>query len=162
MVSVTLDQVRARSGAHGYPVGVLEGCETALVLFAAGFHGANDGIHIADAGIVATCVDIQSDRLHEMEAAYPSSWEFVVGDVFDYAAAADGRWDVVSVDCPTGLFGRCAETIDVWCSLARRAVILGTGHDTGLEVPEGWTVTGRVHRSDFSPGGVFWAVLELA
>ena len=60
-----------------YPRRVLDGLTTALVLFAAAFHGRQDAIWIAKAGMNGTCVDIDAEKLEEMKVAYPaagSSW----------------------------------------------------------------------------------------
>lgn len=158
MVSVTLAEIR-RSADGTYPKGLLDACDTALVLFAAGFYGRQDGIFIADAGITATCVDIRPQRLRDMAAVYPGSWEFFVDDAYEFAALTERRWDLVSIDCPSGAFVRCAELVGLWCSLARVAVVLGTGKGTVVEPPEGWRVTDVIQRSQFS-GGVYWSVLE--
>lgn len=159
---MTLDDIRVRAIDNSYPVDVLEDCETALVLFAAGFHGAQDGIFIADAGLTATCVDVRPERLNDMAAVYPSSWEFVVADAYVYAAecaAAPYKWDVLSIDCPSDAFDRCATMVDTWCDLARRAVILGSGPTTIVDPPYGWEVTDKRYRSGFR-GGVYWTVIE--
>jgi hypothetical protein len=158
MVPVTLAEIR--STADGiYPVSVLEGCDSALVLFAAGFLGRQDGIFIADAGLDATCVDIRPALLHEMASMYPASWEFFVEDSFEYAATTQRQWDLVSVDCPSGMFQRCADSIETYCHLARRAVVLGTGMTTFPWVPGGWVLSNLLRRSSFA-GGTYWAVLE--
>lgn len=160
---VTLDAVRESSRADLYPRHALLGCEDALVLFAAAFHGAQDAVWIADAGLTATCVDIDQFKLMQMEDAYPDEWSFVCADAFEYTtgAAIDAKrqWDVVSVDCPSNLFDRCAELVPLWCLLARRAVILGTGIHTDVVPPTGWQITERRSRSNFQ-GGVYWTVLE--
>lgn len=161
MVSVTLEEVRVRAATNPYPVELLERCDSALVLFAGGFLGAQDGIFIADAGLTATCVDIRPSLLHDMAAVYPASWEFVVADAFDYARECDERFDLVSIDCPSGSFAQCAEALPLWCSLARVAVVLGTGRHTAVVAPDGWAVTERSWRSRFS-GGVYWTVVEAA
>jgi hypothetical protein len=135
------------------------GLPISFVFCSAAWHGRQDAIWIADVGLTATCVDMDGDRLGEMEGAYPAGWEFVNEDVFEYATRTDGRWDVVTVDCPSNLFGRCAELLPLWCLLARRAVVLGCGTSTPLEVPDGWALTSRWYRSDFL-GGVRWAVIE--
>lgn len=158
MAAVTLDKLREKN-MNVYPVGLLNGCETALLLFAAGFHGAQDGIFIADAGLRATCVDIRPDKLMEMAHAYPRSWEFVVADAYLFASDATGPWDIVSVDCPSDHFHRCAELAPRWCNLAHRAVVLGTGHDTSVTAPKGWRITRIMQRSVFA-GGTYWTVLE--
>jgi hypothetical protein len=159
MGAVTLEQVRAGSSPALYPCVVLEGCETALVLFAAAFYGQQDAIWIAEAGMSATCVDLDAARLAEMSSMYPSDWEYVTGDVFDFAWAAQDRWSVVSIDCPSNLFDKCADWIDTWCRLARKAVILGTGVGTEVDPPPGWTITEVLPRSSFQ-GGVYWTVVE--
>jgi len=155
---LTLAEVRERADGV-YPADLLDGCSTALILFAAGFHGAQDGIFVADKGLDATCVDIRPQRLHEMAAMYPASWEFFVDDVFDFVEETDRTWDVVSVDCPTNLFERCADMVGVWCGLAERAVVLGTGEHTSVTAPAGWRITQVVRRSSFA-GGVYWTVLQ--
>lgn len=157
----TLDAIRAVAEPALYPTHLLAGCDTALIAFCAGFFGRQDGIFIVDAGLNATCIDSDADFLRRMERLYPADWEFVDDDAYEYAAHTDRQWDVVSVDCPTGHFQRCADLVQTWCRAATRAVVLGTGHDTALSPPEGWCVTETLHRSDYR-GGVFWSVLEPA
>lgn len=156
---VTMTKLRGLGTAALYPRHVLEGNESALILFSAAFHGVQDAIWIADAGLTATCVDTDLEKITEMSSAYPDGWEYVVGDAFQYATATKRRWDVVSLDPPTNLFDRCAEYLPVWCLLARHAVILGCGTATKVVAPAGWELTGTLHRSNFR-GGVYWAVLE--
>lgn len=128
-------------------------------MFCAAFHGRQDALWIADAGLDATCVDTDGDKLAEMEAVYPDGWEFVTGDAFNYAAAAKRQWDVVSLDPFSALFQRVADELPLWCSRARRAVLLGTGVGTKVEAPDGWRVTEVLERSGFQ-GGVYWTVLQ--
>lgn len=154
---VTLDKIRAHSDPRVFPHHLLGGKETALVLFAAGFHGAQDAIWVHDAGLTATCVDQDAAKLGEMILAYPEGWEFVCGDAFEYANLTQRKWDVVTIDCPTNLFGRCADAIDLWCSLAWEAVVLGTG-DYDVAPPDGWRVADTIGRSSYR-GGVYWTVL---
>jgi hypothetical protein len=158
---VSLDEVRREAAPAIFPRHVLEGCGTALCLFAAAFKGQQDAVWLEEAGIRATCVDRDLAALYEMRNLYPDDWEFEVMDVFDFATETDRRWDVVTVDCPTNLFDRCAEWLPIWCLLARKAVVLGTGADTdlNLRVPAGWSVTETLRRSPFN-GGVYWTVLQ--
>ena len=155
---MTLEQVRAGGSPALYPRHVLPGCDTALVLFAAAFYGQQDAVWIAEAGLTATCVDLDHNKLEEMRDAYPDDWEFVAGDVFEYVSRTNDRWDVVSIDCPSNLFAHCAAFVPVWCILARKAVVLGTGREP-FTAPPGWQVTERLYRSSFK-GGTYWAVLE--
>lgn len=157
---LTLEQIRYEQGP--YPADVLDGCGTALLLFAGGFRGRNDGIHVCDAGAAAVCVDIDPSGLNEMERLYPTSWRFVCADAFGFAekaAAAGDSWDVVSVDCPTALFAACGAAVNLWCSVARRAAVVGCGADTVVTVPDGWAADDQTFRSDFN-GGCWWQTLR--
>ncbi len=142
-----------------YPDHLLIGCETALIVFAAAFRGLNDASWIADAGLTATCVDNDGDKLSAMADDYPNDWEYVVANAWEWET--DRRWDVVSLDPFTQDMQRCADSLPKWCKLARHAVIVGTGRNTVIDVPDGWTVTGTVWRSTHD-GGVYWTTLEPA
>lgn len=143
-----------------YPVDVLVGCETALIVFAAAFGGLNDAAWIADAGLTATCVDNDPEKLDRMWLEYPDAWEFVCMDAYEFASV-DRQWDIVSLDPFTNDFNRCADNIEAWCRLAKRTVVIGTGRDTILEPPTGWKVTRSLFRTSYE-GGVYWKVLERA
>lgn len=158
---LTLAEIGADIDETLFPRGVLTGRDDALLLFAAGFLGKQDGYFVAKAEMAATCVDIRTDLLEQMAAVYPIDWEFVTADAYEYAERTKRRWDVVSVDCPSNQFDRCAESVGLWCSLARHAVVLGTSGRTDLVAPAGWDVTERRLRS-MNYGGTYWAVLERA
>ena len=143
------------------PVGVLRDCRDALVLFAQAWYGMQDAYYVAAAGLDATCVDIRDHNFEAMRRLYPPSWEFVRADVFEFIEDCERTWDVVTVDCPSGSFQRCADLLPELCSLAIRAVVLGSGTETRVAVPGGWTQTSRALRSSFN-GGVYWTVLERA
>jgi hypothetical protein len=147
--------------ARIYPARVLNGCKTGLCLFAAGFLGHNDAVHFALAGIQTTCVDLDEVRLRQMARLYPSHWEFVVHDAFDFAYAATCQWDVVSIDPWTSDFHTAAEHVDDFCAIARKAVIVGTGRGAKISPPAGWQLSEFTIRSNHK-GGVYWAVLEAA
>lgn len=146
-----------------YPVELLAGASTGLVLFAALWHGRQDAVHMADAGLAATCVDLDERRLNEMAPVYPLGWEFYVDDAYEFTADAAGNstWDVVSLDPFTNDFERCAKLVDLWCSVARQAVILGTGSALEVRAPRGWKIALRRRRSSFA-GGVDWVGLTRA
>jgi hypothetical protein len=156
---VTLDQIREPAAGKLYPRHVLVGCADALVLFAAAFHGKQDAIWMADAGLTATCVDLDGERLEEMRAVYPDGWRFEQADVFSYAVRTPDKFDVVSIDCPTNLFEDCAELLPLWCRIARKAVVLGCALKTPYEIPSGWRQTDLLFRSNFQ-GGTYWRVFE--
>ena len=158
----TLDDIRDLHSGVTYPGHLMEGCETALLLFCAHWHGRQDAYWIADAGLVGTCVDVDGEKLAEMQAIYPAGWHYVEADVFEFPVTNRGQqWDVVSLDPWTNQFNSCALHIDLWCSLARKLVVIGTGHDTKIEPPDGWRITDVRKRSDYN-GGVYWTVLEPA
>lgn len=157
----TLEAIRDDQSGAVYPRDLLADCRDALVLFAAGFLGKQDAFWVAEAGLAATCVDNDAEKIAEMREVYPAGWEFVAGDVFQCAAATGRTWDLVSVDCPSGAFDRCADYVSDWCRLARRFVFLGTGVRTFLAAPDGWTVADKRHRSVYD-GGVYWSILEPA
>lgn len=143
---------------------VFHGCETALCLFTAEWLGQQDVYWLAKAGLVGDCVDLQFDKLVEMQALYPEGWRFHKADVYDFAAEAEeqGRkWDVVTLDPWTGQFEKCADLIGLWTALARRVVVLGHGNYRlpPPAPPEGWAVRDVMKRSDFK-GGVYWYVME--
>jgi hypothetical protein len=155
----TLEELRDEQAGRAFPRALLRRCNTALVLFAAGFYGRQDAFWVADAGLRATCVDNDQAFLGRMQKVYPNTWEFTQADAFFYATYTDRRWDLVTVDCPSNLFDRCASEMETWCRIADTAVVLGTGKDTVVETPPGWRFVGRRHRSDFV-GGVYWTILE--
>ena len=154
-----MEAVRKMAAPNRFPRHILQDAQTGLVLFAAAWYGKQDAIWMAEAGMTATCVDVDIDRLLKMAGAYPQDWEYRNDDVFEFAATSERKWDVVTVDCPTNLFERCAGWAKVWCNLATEAVILGTGPSPSLNLPDGWHVTETLERSTFA-GGVFWTVLE--
>lgn len=160
VVSYTsLEHVAAR--ARPYPTRVLEGCETGLVLFCAAFLGHNDAIHFAEAGIETTCVDLDAERLEEMADLYPSGWIWEHGwDAWEYARSVGAnQWDVVSLDPFTCHMQGCLDDLDLWCSLARKAVVVGTklSMTSSYTTPEGWS--GSLHHR---ANDVYWLALERA
>lgn len=135
------------------------GCETALCLFTAEWLGRQDVYWIAKQGIVGTCVDLNGDKLRQMQELYPDGWEFIEADVYEYAASAHNTWDVVTLDPWTGQFARCADLLPLWTTLARKVVVLGHGNYRleRPEAPEGWSMVEVIRRGDFK-GGVYWLV----
>jgi hypothetical protein len=158
-----LDDVRQDAAASLYPGDRLSGLRSALMGFCAAFHGAQDCVWVADAGLPAvTAVDIDERRLSEMSAIYPATWGFIASDLFIFAAgryAEDASYDLVSLDPPSDLFQTVADLTGLWCGLADRLVVIGTGRHTLLEPPPGWDETDRITRSTRT-GGVYWSVLE--
>lgn len=155
----TLEELRTSDA--NFPHEALIGCQTALILFAAGFYGKQDAFWIAEAGLQGTCVDSDETRLLEMREVYPEGWQFLTGDAYEFASGPWSwrRWDVVTLDPWTQDFARCADNIQAWCRLARTAVIIGTGTETILCPPDGWRVAQVRQRSTYA-GGVFWTLLE--
>lgn len=146
--------------ARPYPTYLLEDAETGLCLFSAAFMGHNDVIHYALENVRATCVDVDEQKLQAMAAIYPSDWTFVVGDAWEFAETADNKgdlWDVVSVDTFRGhATERSLKTLDLWCSIALRAVVATLEEGQEYDVPAGWS--DQLFRRNSE---VFWLVLTL-
>lgn len=125
-----------------YPADMLANCDTGLCLFAAAFLGHNDAIHFARQDVATTCVDQDSRRLAEMQGIYPAGWVFLAADSWRYAEAsrdAGLMWDAVSVDTWTGdACQRSMDSLDLWCSLARRCVTVTIPAGATPPVPAGW------------------------
>lgn len=125
-----------------YPADLLPEGGTALALFAAGFLGSNDSIHFARKDMLVLCVDTDSKRLDMMADLYPDDWVFFAGDAWGFAEVAKWRgsmWDVVSVDTFLGdATKRSLQTLDLWCSLARKMVTVTIRRGQEYTVPEGW------------------------
>jgi hypothetical protein len=155
----TFDQLNRN--AQPYPSFLLPTEGTALSLFAAGFWGWNDGIHLIRQGLTCDFVDTDSDKLWEMATLMPEGHAFHVDDAWEFAehAAMQGReWDVVSVD---PFMGNMAEkvwsTLYLWPTIARRIVTVTVKTDTHLNAPEGW-------ETSFFPrnASVAWMVMKRA
>ena len=161
MDSVILESVR-NIADDTYPKERLVGIGSALMCFCAAFMGRQDCIWVADAGITATAVDHELEHVELMQKAYPDDWEFVTADVYDYAAKryAEGMsYDLVSLDPSSNQFAEAAALCALWCGIADKLVIMGTGEETELDPPFGWREVDRVFRSG-KYGGSYWAVLE--
>lgn len=157
---LTLQDVREEAWGRLYPRDRLQGLETALAGFCAGFLGRYDCVWLEDAGLQATCVDTDPYLLDQMAAIYPPDWVFVNQDIFDYADlcyAKGATFDVVCMDPWTNMFDVVGEAVDLWCSLARHLVVLGSGRNR-VTPPDGWEVVSIVQRSTFR-GGVYWTTL---
>jgi hypothetical protein len=114
-----LTEVAAAAGP--YPTRLLERERTALLLFGAAYLGANDGYHIREAGMYATVVDTDDQRLAEMFEVYPATWTFVPKTPTSTRHGAKSQsFDVVSVDCFTGdASALCVKLAPEWTRIAR-------------------------------------------
>lgn len=152
----TLEHVAMQ--ARPYPAHLLDGCRTGLILFAAAFNGWNDAIHYAEAGLRTTCVDIDREAVDRMRGIYPDEWRFTVDDAWEFAEDArtlDDKWDAVSCDTFTGqAMRRSLDSLELWCSIARRLVTVTWTDGAAYTVPDGW------HASTHPRSGhVHWLVL---
>lgn len=159
VLAAPLDKVSLR--ARPYPADMLKANRTGLCLFAAAYLGHNDAIHMARKDMAVTCVDTDRARLSEMSSLYPADWDFVCADAWEFAeqAARDWvEWDFVSVDTYTGdATDRSMASLELWCSLARRAVTatIALAEGPGWSAPSGWRVS-LFPRSDLAA----WLVLR--
>ncbi len=152
--------------AQPYPAYSLPRGGTALALFAAGFHGWNDVIHMARKDMEITCVDVDANKLWEMAEIYPQPIAYHVEDAWDFAteAASKGtRWDVVSVDPFMGNAAEKAwESIPLWMSLARELVTVTVASDAEFVLSEGPVAEGERWRYSMYPRSsrASWLVLR--
>ena len=144
-----------------YPSHLLPRGGTGLCLFAAGFLGQNDAIHMWQAEMDVLCVDVDEPRLKEMHDLYPDGWSWCFGDAWDFVDRFGddmGPWDVVSVDNFTGeIEPRVLASLPAWCSLASSVVTVTLGRGSEYEVPVGWNAT-TMRRSPLAS----WLVLTRA
>ena len=153
VLAAPLDRISA--DARVYPAYLLDGVETGLALFAAAYLGHNDSIHFARNDLVGTCVDTDRERLVQMSDLYPDDWRFYNEDAWDFAYQArirGERWDVVSVDTFTGdATDRSVRTIELWCSLARKAVTMTLARGMDYQIPRGFAASlmPRSERADW-------------
>lgn len=149
--------------ATPFPVDVLEGVESGLVLFAAAFGGVNDAIRFAEAGVRdVTLIDLNRRALDQMTALYRDErWSFAQADAWSFArfaAVAGSTWDVVTVDTYTGdATNRSLSRLEDWTSIANRAVVATATRAHSPRIPAGWR-SRRVVRSGLAE----WLVLERA
>jgi hypothetical protein len=142
----------------------IDGCEDALCVFSAEWHGRQDVYWLAKRGLATHCVDLNGTNLQEMADVYPNRFTFTVCDAYEFAeyAVEDGQsWDVVTLDPWCGQFERCAAMMDTWAALARKVIVLGHGYYRLEEpaAPEGWSLKAKTKRTDFR-GGVYWYVFQ--
>lgn len=148
--------------ARPYPAELLEGCETGLVLFAAAFLGHNDAIHFAEAGLKCCAVDTDVERVMAMRDLYPKNWCWHTEDAWSFAGGESLKpgpgWDAVSADTFTGsATRRSLDSLELWCSLARKLVTVTYTAGEAYEVPDGWK--GELYER---ATGVYWLVLTRA
>lgn len=145
--------------ARPYPADMLPEGGTGLCLFAAAFQGVNDAVHMARHDMHVTCVDCDTKRLDQMSSLYPTNWHWYPMDAWQFAEQArrDGwQWDVVSVDTYTGdATDRSLASLELWCSLATKAVTATIGGRQDYIAPDGWR-TSLFQRSPLAD----WLVLR--
>jgi O-antigen/teichoic acid export membrane protein len=179
--TVLLDDVRRESDPATFPRAAFADATSAACFFGAAFHGRNDAVHLADAGLAdVLVVDVDDAKLAAMRAVYPPSWRFVVGDA--YAVARDmadrgERADLVVADAWQSECARALDELPLWLSVARRRVLVtvakpwldehGLAPDVGAL--QAWldgrgiaaSVEALHRRADWS-GGTWWLVVRPA
>ena len=111
-----------------YPTDILKECKTGLCLFGAGFLGANDCIHMHNAKLNVTVLDIDDKKLKEMEELYPKKWTFLMSNATEWVpnTVNNGvlKWDIVSVDAPTNMFEWVRDNFDLIARLANKYLVV--------------------------------------
>lgn len=175
----SLDEVRAAADPASFPMQVLAGHPRTVSFFSAAFHGRNDCIHLADAGVTdALLVDIDETKLGQMRALYPPTWRYAAGDAYVVAEslrAAGETFDLVVVDAWQSDAARALDALPVWLRLSRQRVLVtlprawldarGLAAEAGAV--ETWLrghgcdvrVASLHFRADWT-GGVWWLVVR--
>lgn len=158
--------------ALAFPREILNGVESALILFASGRGGAADGRWLAEAGIQdVDFVDWDTETLNPMMQLVPRTWQAHALNILEhYDRIAPGKsWEHLSADPPSHLapiiFGQLPEwlsraAISATITLYRHCFIGEPSLDAPeLVAPVGWVFTKLIKRSDFR-GGIYWLVAE--
>ncbi len=183
---MTAAEILATANPATFPTDLLAGADSAICFFGAGFLGRNDVVHLWAAGVPnVVIVDTDEAKLTEMHERYSMpAWKFETGNAFGIAAALidKTKWSaaIVTVDPWTGDVAKALNSLPLWLSLTRRALVIGVTAEwfeayhlpptldgfnewIGRQFWNGATVpaaTRLVKRSEFR-GGVWWAVFEV-
>lgn len=186
---MTAAEILATANPATFPTDLLAGADSAICFFGAGFLGRNDVVHLWAAGVRnVMVVDTDESKLSEMHDAYEGlNWGFATCDAYAWAKSSQSPFvrerftnDIVTVDPWTGDVAKALNSLPLWLSLTRRALVIGVTAEwfaayqlpatldgfnawIGRQFWNGATVpaaTRLIRRSDFR-GGVWWAVFEV-
>ena len=136
-----------------YPTYLLDKCDSGLCLFGAGFYGANDAIHMYNAGLdFVSVVDSDDEKVKVMEAMYPHRWSFLTSDVTTWVPNVANNsflnWDIVSVDSPTNMFSWVIDNLGVIAKLSNKYVVVTMHTEVAdlCRIPE-WELVTVMNRS---------------
>jgi hypothetical protein len=150
----TLDDVRKVFGEYSFPRFVLDKCDSALLLFCAGFYGGHDCLHVADAELDhVLAVDIDKEKLEVMERIYPEHWHFVEADVLK--VHTNQRYDLIVADPPLDLIDTTINFMTIWGLWAKKYLVLNVRRGSQYLAPIGWRELGKLHRSN----EISWLIL---
>lgn len=156
----TLAEIRAASNPSTFPVERLAGMTTAAAFYCAAFLGRQDVVHLNDAELEVIGVDIDAEKLAQMELLYD---DFLgsEGDAVDFArtrAAREITYDVVVCDPWTHDIPYVLSRLDVFAAVCSRVLIVGLVSGTSAPNSVGsFHLAEILHRSNHA-GGVWWAV----
>lgn len=151
-VPKSLEEIIEENYNAPFPKYALSQCETALMLFCAGFYGRNDCVWVAEAGLTnVVCIDTDQEKLDVMRKLYPVKWSFVCTDV--YKVQLYEKYDLVVADIPLGQFEESRNWYSKWCNLAIKYVLVAADPNqiinAGL-LPRDWKVKATIMRTDIS------------
>lgn len=153
-VPVRLEDVKREFTGYPFPRFVFNKCESALMLFCAGFYGGHDCVWVADAGLTnVIAVDHDADKLNVMKQIYPKQWSFLCTDI--YKLNLISSVDLVVADVQISQIEYAQNWISAWCAVANRYLIVTGKHNELTPIPKGWKELGKLYRSD----EILWLIL---
>jgi hypothetical protein len=154
----SLDELRKENAKTPFPKFVLRNCDSALMLFCAGFYGKNDCVWVEQANVKdVTAVDTDASKLRVMQELYPPGWKFACADVYRFTVGATSqalKFDLVVADVPLTQFEYSKDWYKSWCWLSDRYVLITAEAEPLVSVvgllPRDWKVKGTIQRTSQS------------
>ncbi|MCM8612187.1 hypothetical protein [Accumulibacter sp.] len=175
-----LTEIRKQANPSTFPMEILSASDRVLSLFAGGFGGRNDLIHLVDAGVRSiACNDLKPDNVVDLQYRYGDLIaEYHAGDAFalvDAYRAAGRSFTTIVADPFTGLMPRVWSDVHRFLAVAERFAVIGASGDCFREIGTsaetlsdwltnrqlgGWQAMRLVLRNAGLAGGVYWVVLR--
>lgn len=156
----SLDEIRRLGNRATFPQNLLSYCDSALMLFCAGFYGANDCIWVQHHGIRRVRgIDVDDDKLRVMRKLYPPNWWFSHADVFESIPSMLKKYDLVVADPSINLVQRLLKRVRCLTDLSEKFVVVTIQGTVEYDwtLPSDWYIRGYHLRNQ---AGTCWMILE--